>query len=145
MEVEGIISAMEIPVKGLSKLWMFREVKKVVLDCIRRKVFEKPRADEILVELKKSLKLVKTRQGLEAYPEKLTEKFPELRPLVIKVSTWVSEHQEAVVTQFLDALMEMGEFEKAERVMEKMEVGEKDAAVLRQIDPEVFDKSTVQT
>jgi hypothetical protein len=129
---------------SLSKLKLFKEIKKVVLFKMDRNIITPERADEIFVFVKKSIMPLENRDEMRNYPETLLAEFPELHPVVIKLDFEEREHIDKVLALFVESIFEKGDFDLAEVIFEEIqrfhEGKGKDVEDIRKIQPEVFDK-----
>jgi len=109
-----------IKLNPLTKLRIYREVKKAVFNQMDRGVMSPDKAEVVLNYIKKNVVHVTTPEISVKFYKIIAKKFPELRGVEIKLDLETEEKVEEVIRQLVDRLMLKGDFELAEKIIDEV-------------------------
>ena len=130
----------------ITKLNLYREIKKVVFQLLDKGKITAERGNEIHVFIKKKLSTINSQQEIRNFYKRMGNKYPELTSIKLKIERKEQEEIHEELARLVKNVMEKGNLELAERIMEEieeMERGkEKTIEALAKKFPEEFSIST---
>ncbi len=109
-----------IKLNPITKLKLFREVKKVIFSQMDNDKITPERAEEILDYVKKYVIDIETPEKAKQFYLHLGEKFKELYSVKLKFEIEEEEKIEKVFSLLLDEFIEKGNMDLANEIMEQM-------------------------
>jgi hypothetical protein len=113
-----------IKLNPITKLRLFREVKKVIHSMMDKKEILLDRAEEIMNYVKKYIKNINSPKKAKQFYLHLGEKFEELKGVKHKFEIEEEEKIDQVFSLLLDEFMEKGNMDLASEIMEQMNESE---------------------
>lgn len=109
-----------IKLNPITKLRLFREVKKVIFSQMDNDVIIPERAEEVLDYVKKYVVNINTPEKAKQFYIHLGEKFDELKGVKHKFEIEEEEKIDQIFSLLLDEFMEKGNMDLASEIMEQM-------------------------
>jgi hypothetical protein len=112
---------LKIKLNSITKLKLFREVKKIIFTKMDSNKITTERAEEILNYIKKHLSNIDNPQEIKNFYIYLGENFSELNILKNKIKIAEKEKIDQIFSLFLDKFMEKWNIDLVKKIMEEME------------------------
>jgi len=106
----------------LDKLAIWSEAKKIIFAKMDSDEITPEHADDILEYVKDSVVFVDTPEQAAEYVEEICEKYEELSKMKLTFEKQELEQLEKTFMTMVDQLMDEGEFDKAEELIEELKV-----------------------
>jgi len=133
----------DMHVQPLTKLRLFREARRYILDLMDHDTITSERADEILGYVNTYVVDLDTPEQVKAFATHLAEKFAELRKVQMKFALEEQEEMDETLKAFVEEVFSTGDMTLASQVMQQVAALEDDISnclkTLQERYPNVFE------